>query len=203
MDPEEERKNNIAQAVMAAHALEEKRKADFAKSEEKEAKKRAKMQLAAWEAEMKRKDAEAAAKKEEEAKKKVEAAAKKKQEEEKKKQEEAKKKVDAAKKNEQDAEAQAKKALFLTPSLRKKMEVKDKVGSKARGIAGGLRPRDHVVAAQDITIRGNLVVMAGTAGIVIGPAESDPIGRVAVDFVKRQDGGSACLNCVPREIRKG
>lgn len=31
------------------------------------------------------------------------------------------------------------------------------------------------------------IIAANRPGIVIGPAESDPIGRVAVDFVKRQD----------------
>jgi len=63
--------------------------------------------------------------------------------------------------------------------------------------------REHVKANFDITIRGNIVVLKDTAGTIVGPAESDPIMRIAVDFVTRQDGGVAVLNVVPREIRRG
>merc|ERR1712107_446126 len=114
---------------------------------------------------------------------------------------EARREADEAEALRKNAEVESRKELFQTDTLLRR-QVPKRADESAK-IAGGYRERQHVMAAQDITIRGNLVVLARTAGIVLGPAETDPIGRIAVEFVKRQDGGVACLNVVPKEIMKG
>ena len=45
-------------------------------------------------------------------------------------------------------------------------------------------------------------MLAGTAGIIRGAAETDPVNRIAVDFVKRQDGKTACISCVALELNR-
>jgi len=205
---EEQKKAAEEEAMRKLQELEAKRQAETGKQKEKEAKKKAKEELAVWKAEKEKKQVEEDFKRQGDAQKRLEEAS------DKRKQEAKKKEVDAAaKKAAEEQEAQKKKEelakrkdLFDTSSTKKKKEddasKKAKTASKTQ-LAGGYKVRDHVRATQDITIRGNLVVMKDTSGTVVGPAESDPTMRVAVDFVKRQDGGVAVLNCVPREIKRG
>lgn len=189
LSPEEEARRKAEEA-------EKLKKLSEAKAKERELKRKAKEQLAVFEAESKQKEAAAAAKKESEARSQAKAAEDKKKADAKRKAEEL---ADATK-NEEEAkrkkeEQDSRKALFSKKSA-------NVIQEKKNQIAGGFRPKQAVIATQDITIRGNIVILAGTAGTVIGPADTDPVGRVAIDFVKRQDGGKVPMNCVPKEIKR-
>merc|ERR1712107_878234 len=103
-------------------------------------------------------------------------------------------------------EMEGRRKLFQTEASRKAEES----GGKRKGTeepsrplnelcAGGFYEREVVVAAQDITVKSKLVVRQGTRGQVVGPSENDPVCRIAVSFVKREDGAEANLNVVPKE----
>lgn len=117
----------------------------------------------------------------------------------------AKQEVDAAQAEKKAKDAEARRSLFQSEAVQRRQneDAKRAAGLAGPKLAGDFRVKDHVVAVQDITIRGNLVVLAGTGGIVLGPAETDPMNRIAIDFVKRQDGGTVPINAVPKEIRRG
>merc|ERR1739841_364112 len=115
---------------------------------------------------------------------------------------EAKRQAEEEKKNSAESIARKKAAEDAAKAVRAgKLDVKGK--SVRESVAGGFFQGQHVTAVQDITIRGVLIVRNGTAGTIMGRAESDPQNRIAVKFVPRADGGSANINCVPKEIRKG
>lgn len=138
---------------------------------------------------MKRKADEAEAKRNAEAKRKAE------EEEQKRKANE-----EDAKKKTEDAEARRK--LFQSEASRR-AESSGRSKGRREPVAGGFYVGDHVLAAQDITIRGKLTVRCGSAGVISGPSETDPVSRIAVDFVTRADGVNGCINVVPKEIKKG
>jgi len=181
--------------------LEAKRKAEEAKAKEREVKTKAKQQLAAFEAEAKKTQVEEEAKKQREAQRKQEdAIAKRKAEKLQKEEDETKSKADESNRKAEEALARKKAAEEAASSVKSKTVA---VSSVREPVAGGFFQGQHVVAIQDITIRGNLIIRNRTAGTILGKADTDPINRISVKFVTRADGGKAPINCVPKEIRKG
>lgn len=187
-----------------AAAMDAKRKGEEQKAKEREVKAKAKQMLAEANEEAKKKAAVDEAKRQADIKKKAsdaiaknnaEAQAKKDAEQARKQAEEDKKSTPEAIARRKAAEEAAQKA--KAPKL-DVFAIK-----KANTLAGGHFKGQHVTALIDITIKGTMVVRKGTGGIVEGPADTDPVNRVAVKFVPRADGGTGRLNCVPREIRKG
>lgn len=183
---------------------ETKRKAEEARLREKEVKKKAKEQAAAWRAEVKRKEVEAEAKRQADLKRKEEdAVAKRKADEEAKKkaqeEEPAKAAQEAEAKNAADAEER--KKLFSAPSGIKRDAKKSGI-DRSKPVIGGYFEGQTVYAAKDITVRGNLVIKRGCAGLITGPAENNPTQRIAVEFSKREDRLAGVLNVVPSEIKK-
>merc|ERR1712045_582989 len=113
---------------------------------------------------------------------------------------EAKRRAEEANAKGKSADAEHRKNLFKIEK-RKVGDAGDRIRKET--VAGGFYKGQRVIATQDITVRGNVVVKAGTAGSVVGPSESDPTARIAVRFLQREDVGLGNLNVVPREIKKG
>lgn len=191
------------EASQKAAQLEAKHKAEESKARQREVTRKAKEQLAAHEAETKKKQAEEAAKRVADTKKKTADLESKKKEEvkQKKEEEKAKKQAEEDKKNTPEIIARRKAAEEAAQSV--KAGKLAKVAGVRDTVAGGYCAGQHVKAAQDITIRGTLIVRNGTAGTILGKADTDPVNRIAVKFVPRADGGTASINCVPKEIKKG
>lgn len=184
-----------------AEMLAAKRRSEEAKAKDKEMKRNAKAMLAAHEAEMKQKAAADQSKYEADARRKAAEAQSKKNEEAK-----AKAEAEAAKKAAEEvktAEAEARKKACQEAMSKVKSGKVEAQKNVRDMVAGGFFIKQHVLANKDITIRGTLVVRNGTAGTILGKADTDPVNRIAVKFVPRADGGTASINCVPIEIRKG
>jgi len=191
-----------AESKRKAEDPEAKRRAEEAKARARDLKRKAKEAAVAWAAEAKRKEAEMEAKRQLEAKQRIEEAEAKRQAEIKRKAEEAeaKRKLEEATTKVKSGESDNRKKLFKIEK-RKVGDVGDRFRKET--VAGGFYKGQRVIATQDITVRGNIVVKAGTAGSVVGPAESDPTARISVRFLQREDHGLGNLNVVPREIKKG
>lgn len=176
-----------------------------ARAREREVKKRAKEQAALWAEEVKRKEAEVEAKRQQEAKRKVlEAEAKRKADAEAKKaaeEEEAKKKSaeDEANKAEGGDE---KRKLFATDGTGRNVKAKTSAGEKSKPVIGGYFEGQTVYAAKNITVKGQIVVKKHAVGTVVGPSETNPSQRIAVQFAKREDRMIGNMNVVPAEIKK-
>merc|ERR1712224_27331 len=102
------------------------------------------------------------------------------------------------------AEAEAKRRAEIAASrprpAKKKRKAANSSDSDSDGpveLAGGYYQDDKVAATQDITVKGKVIVSKGAAGVVFGPAASDPDNRIAVVFESSPN--SVTLNVVPRE----
>jgi len=194
--------NQALEAKRRAEDPQAKRKAEEARARARDLKRKAKEAAMAWAAETKRKEAEMEAKRQLEAKQRIEEAEAKRQAEIKRKVEEAeaKRRKEEANTKVKSADTENRKNLFKIEK-RKVGDAGDRIGKVT--LAGGFYKGQRVIATQNISVRGNVVVKAGTAGSVVGPSESDPTARIAVRFLQREDVGLGNLNVVPREIKKG
>eukprot|EP00434_Breviolum_minutum_P036028 symbB.v1.2.031907.t1/scaffold3756.1/size50862/1 len=116
---------------------------------------------------------------------------------------------EAAKKKAAEEAAAERKKLFRTKSQLMAEEEEERRKERARrqeeefgcAIAGGFEKGDYVIAQNNMSVQGEIIVKKGTRGIVRGPSETDPQNRVSVAFDKREKAGYAQINVVHFEIK--
>lgn len=116
---------------------------------------------------------------------------------------------EAEKKKAAEEAAAERKRLFRTKSQimaedeerRRKERAAKQEEEYGCAIAGGFEKGDYVVAANNMSVNGEIIVKKGTRGQVRGPSETDPENRVSVAFEKREMAGYAQINVVHFEIK--
>lgn len=116
---------------------------------------------------------------------------------------------EVAKKKAAEEAAAERKKLFRTKSQVMAEEEEQRRQERARrqeeefgcAIAGGFEKGDYVIAQNNMSVQGEIIVKKGTRGVVRGPSETDPQNRVSVAFDKREKAGYAQINVVHFEIK--
>lgn len=190
-------------------AIEQEKQREREAKEEKKRKEREK--LAAIKAELDKAEKERQAKEAEREKARADAWVAKMNAETAAKVEEKRKKEEeeAAKKKAAEEAAAERKRLFRTKSQLLAEEEEERKKERARrqeeefgcAIAGGFEKGDFVLAQNNMSVQGEIIVKKGTRGVVRGPSETDPQNRVSVAFEKREKAGYAQINVVHFEIK--